>query len=145
MWKIAEEAMPGVSMEDATWLTEYDSYYYNQDGLRSLPVLRVRYADERRTWLYLDPQHGTMSKMDERSRLNRWLYHGFHSLDFPFLYYRRPLWDIVVILFSLGGIALTVTTLMPVYRRLMRHGRRFGKFIARLYPRQRPQVVVTED
>ena len=36
--------------------------------------------------------------MERASRWNRWLYHGFHSLDFPFLYYKRPLWDIVVIL-----------------------------------------------
>jgi hypothetical protein len=140
MWKIVEDAMPGVPMQDATWLHEYDAYYYNQDGLRSLPVLRVRYADDSGTWLYLDPQHGTMSKMDERSRLNRWLYHGFHSLDFPFLYYKRPLWDIVVILFSVGGIALTVTTLMPAYRRLMRHARRFQKFIVSLFVRRRPEV-----
>jgi hypothetical protein len=28
--------------------------------------------------------------MQERaSRWNRWLYHGFHSLDFPSLYYKR--------------------------------------------------------
>jgi len=95
MWKIAQEAMPGIAMQDSAWLNEYDAYYYNQHGLRSLPVLRVRYADAPGTWLYLDPQHGTMTKQDRRSRLNRWLYHGFHSLDFPFLYYRRPLWDIV--------------------------------------------------
>ena len=132
-------------MQDATWLTEYDAYYYNQDGLRSLPVLRVRYADERGTWLYLDPQHGTMSKMDERGRLNRWLYHGFHSLDFPFLYYKRPLWDAVVILFSLGGIALTVTTLMPAYHRLMRHARRFRKFLVKSYSRRRGEVPVSGD
>ncbi|HYR91532.1 MAG TPA: hypothetical protein VE422_46190 [Terriglobia bacterium] len=113
MWKIAKEAMPGVQVQDAAWLSEYDAYYYNQAGLRSLPVLRVRYSDPQSTWLYLDPQHGTMTKQDRRSRLNRWLYHGFHSLDFPFLYYRRPLWDIVVIVLSIGGIALSATTLVP--------------------------------
>lgn len=130
MWKVAEEAMPEVPVQDAAWLTEYDAYYYNQDGLRSLPVLRVRYNDPQKTWLYLDPHHGTMSKQDRRSRLNRWLYHGFHSLDFPFLYYRRPLWDIVVIGFSIGGIALSATTLVPSWRRLLRHGRRFARFVS---------------
>jgi hypothetical protein len=127
MWKIAKEAMPGLAIQDSAWLNEYDAYYYNQDGLRSLPVLRVRYADASGTWLYLDPQHGTMTKQDRRSRLNRWLYHGFHSLDFPFLYYRRPLWDIVVIGFSIGGIVLSATTLVPAWRRLVRHGRRMRK------------------
>ena len=56
------------------------------------------------TWLYFDPRHGTIARKEERlTRLNRWLYHGFHSFDFPFLYYRRPLWDIVVIVLSIGG------------------------------------------
>ena len=112
MNKIAEEAMPGVAIEDSTWLQEYDSYYYNQDGMRSLPVLRVRFKDPKATWLYLDPQHATMMKQERSSRWNRWLYHGFHSLDFPFMYYKRPLWDIVVIFFSVGGIVLSSTTLL---------------------------------
>jgi hypothetical protein len=145
MWKIAQEAMPGVQVQDSTWLNEYDAYYYNQDGLRSLPVLRVRYADPQSTWLYLDPQHGTLSKQDRMSRLNRWLYHGFHSLDFPFLYYRRPLWDIVVIVFSIGGIALSATTLVPSWHRLLRHARRFARFIGGLYRPKRTPVAAVYD
>ena len=146
MLKIAEEAMPGVAIQDSTWLNEYDSYYYNQDGLRSLPVLRVRYADAASTWLYLDPRHGSMMKQEQASRWNRWLYHGFHSLDFPFLYYKRPLWDIVIIVFSLGGIALSVTTLVPSWRRLLRHARRFGKYIGGFSSAKRtPQEVRIEE
>src|SRR5262249_16308659 len=30
MWKIAQEAMPGVAIKDSAWLQEYDAYYYNQ-------------------------------------------------------------------------------------------------------------------
>ena len=146
MLKIAEEAMPGSPVQDSTWLHQYDAYYYNQDGQRSLPVLRVRYNDPQSTWLYLDPQHGTMMKHDSRSRLNRWLYHGFHSLDFPFLYYRRPLWDIVVIGLSIGGIALSITTLVPAWRRLVRHAHRLTRFIARLdSAKRRPQVPISGD
>jgi hypothetical protein len=71
--------------------------------------------------LYFDPKHGAIARKEERlSRLNRWLYHGFHSLDFPFLYYRRPLWDIVVIALSLGGIVLSATTLTASWRRVRR-------------------------
>jgi hypothetical protein len=55
--------------------------------------------------------------------VNRWLYHGLHSLDFPFLYNRRPLWDIVVMVLSLGGLALSTTTMVPAWRRLRRHWR----------------------
>jgi hypothetical protein len=88
----------------------------------------VRYADARRTWLYLDPQHGAIAlRLERASRWNRWLYHGFHSLDFPFLYYKRPLWDIVVALLSAGGVALSVTSASPALRRLRRHARRWRR------------------
>ncbi|HCE03245.1 MAG TPA: hypothetical protein DEQ98_08385, partial [Acidobacteria bacterium] len=59
------------------------------------------------------------------TRLNRWLYHGFHSLDFPSLYSKRPLWDLVVIGLSLGGILVSVTSLAQGWRRLRRHAGRF--------------------
>jgi len=131
MWTIAKAAMPGVPVRDAAWLTEYDSYYYDQYGNRPLPVLRVRYEDERATWLYLEPGHGTMTRQDWGGRWDRWLYHGLHSLDFPFLYRSRPLWDIVLIVFSIGGLVLSATTLVPSWRRLARHVRRAAKWGAR--------------
>jgi hypothetical protein len=87
-----------------------------------------------------------MIKQERGSRWNRWLYKGFHDLDFPFLYYKRPLWDIVVIVFTIGGIALSTTTLLPSGRRLMRHAKRFGKYAARLYALKRtPHVPVCGD
>ena len=117
--------MPGVDIIEATWLRAYDDYYYDRSRRRRLPVLRVSYDDPQRTWLYFDPHRGAIARTEDRlSRVNRWLYHGLHSLDFPFLYDRRPLWDIVVILLSLGGIALSVTSLAQAWRRLRRHGRR---------------------
>lgn len=124
MLAAARDAMPGVPIEDVNWMTEHDAYYYNRGGQLNLPVLRVRFADPQRTWLYLDPRRGAIVRKEERlSRINRWLYHGLHSLDFPFLYYHRPLWDVVMIVFSLGGIALSVTTMSAAYRRLRRGAR----------------------
>ena len=121
----ARRAIPSASVTDAHWIDEYDAYYYDRSGTRSLPVLRAKYDDAEETWLYIDPYRGAITRKEERlTRLNRWLYHGLHSLDFPFLYYRRPLWDIVVIGLSLGGVALSVTTLLPAWRRVRRHGRR---------------------
>jgi hypothetical protein len=124
MIEIAKAAMPGVPMQDAVWLQEYDGYYYDPRGSRPLPVLRVRYEDEHATWLYLDPeQGGIVQRSTSVSRLRRWLYQGLHSLDFPFLYFHRPLWDIVVIVLSIGGTVLSFTTMLPAWRRLKRHGR----------------------
>lgn len=97
------------------------------------PCRPKSYADQRRTWLYLDPQRGVIaSRLERSSRWNRWLYHGFHSLDFPFLYYRRPLWDGMVILLSLGGIAISVTSALPAWRRLVRQSRMW------VVPQERP-------
>lgn len=121
MEAVAAAAMPRVPVKNATWLTAYDAYYYDRAGELSLPVLRVRYDDPVQTWLYLDPRRGAIARKEERlTRVNRWLYHGFHSWDFPFLYYRRPLWDAVVITLSAGGLASAVTTLTPAWRRLRR-------------------------
>jgi hypothetical protein len=92
-------------------------------------VLRVRYADTDSTWLYLDPNLGTMVTQDWGARWNRWLYHGLHSLDFPFLYRQRPLWDIVLIVLSIGGTVLSAATLVPTWRRLARHARRGARAV----------------
>ncbi|MGE3473973.1 MAG: hypothetical protein AB7O28_26770 [Vicinamibacterales bacterium] len=125
---LAHDAMPGTSIEHIDVLEEYDSYYYDRQRELPLPVVRVQYDDPIRTTLYVDPRRGTVSRKEERlTRLNRWLYHGLHSLDFPFLYYRRPLWDLVVIVLSIGGLALTLSTLAPAWRRLRRHAARLRR------------------
>ncbi len=72
----------------------------------------------------LDAFAAIVRKEERLTRLNRWLYHGLHSLDFPFLYYRRPLWDVVVIVLSVGGIVLSVTTALvtPPLWKVSRYG-----------------------
>jgi len=115
----AKLAMADVPIDDMAWLNDYDAYYYDRDRRLSLPVLRVQYADPQRTWLYFDPARAGVVRKEERlTRVNRWLYHGLHSLDFPFLYYKRPLWDIVVIGLSIGGLILSATTLTASWRRV---------------------------
>jgi hypothetical protein len=119
--RAARAAMPDIPVQDMTWLREYDSYYYARTRHLTLPVLRVRHADENATWLYVDPRRGVIVRREERrTRAERWLYHGLHSLDFPFLYRRRPLWDVVVIALSIGGLVLSATTLLPGWKRVRR-------------------------
>ena len=125
---VARAAMPGAELSDVALLDSYDAYYYARgadEAERPLPVLRFRFADAVGTWLYVDPNRGAILRKEERlTRLNRWLYHGLHSFDFPWLYSRRPLWDIVVIALTIGGIASAVTSLAPAWRRLRRHAER---------------------
>ena len=117
----ARAAMAAVDVRDATWLTDYDAYYYDRDGRLPLPVLRVRFADAAETWLYVDPYRGAIIRKEERlTRLNRWLYRGLHSWDFPGLYRQRPLWDLVVITITIGCLVLIFTSAPAGLLRLRR-------------------------
>jgi hypothetical protein len=42
-------------------------------------------------------------------------------MDWPRLFSRRPLWDIVTIALLSGLAAMSITTVLPAYRRLKRH------------------------
>src|SRR5262245_5096791 len=121
MMSAAKDAMPGVGVAEATWLNEYDAYYYHRARGRRLRALRVRSDDPQQTWLYCDPLVGAIVHKEEKlSRIERWLYKGLHSLDFPFLYQSRPAWDITVIFLSLGGCFLSITAVWLTWRRTMR-------------------------
>ncbi len=125
----ATAAVPGAAVVDADELSEYDAYYGDRRHRRDpLPVLRVRFDDQDRTWLYLDPALGRIVHREQRrSRVDRWLYRGLHRLDFPGLYHRRPLWDIVVIVLLLGGLFSAASSFVPAAKRLRRHGARLRR------------------
>jgi hypothetical protein len=128
MLAAGRRAVPGAPVSEAVWLYAYDSYYYDRHGSRALPVLRMQFDDGERTLLYLDPFRGDVVLNHGRlSRLERWLYNGLHSLDFPGLYNRRPLWDLVVVALSIGGLVLSATTVWPALRRLRRQFRRIAR------------------
>src|SRR5579863_4137369 len=115
----------GARVVDSTLLTAYDSYYYDRTRQKPLPVLRTRFADTRQTWLYVNPATTAIeARYTNRSRYERWLYQGLHDLDFPFLYWHRPAWDLTVIVLSLGGIALIVTSLVLAVKYLSASAKR---------------------
>ncbi len=100
-----------------TELMDYDAYYYDKHRTRPLPVLKVDLNDKTNTTYYIDPSTTeVLMKYETTSRVNRWVYHGLHSLDFPALFFRRPLWDLVVITLMLGGISVSVTGLMLTWK-----------------------------
>jgi hypothetical protein len=118
------ETYPDVAIVEAVLLEEYDSYHYSQDRRAPLPILRVKFDDPNETWMYIDPASGRLARSLHRlDRVERWIYHGFHSLDFSFWYQNRPIWDIGVIVLSLGGLATSAIGLFVGTRRLLR-GRR---------------------
>jgi hypothetical protein len=130
MEQASREAMPNVPVIDSQWLTDYDNYYHQtttsfelgrHKPAYVLPVLRVRYSDENQTWLYFTPSLAQMVKFDKLDRANRWVYYGLHAMDWPGVFNRRPLWDIVTIALLAGLAAISITTLLPAFRRLKRH------------------------
>ena len=92
-------------------------YYLDRHRQKPLPVILARLNDAEHTGYYIDPKTArVVGSYSSRTWMSRWLYHGLHSLDFPWLYDHRPLWDIVVISFMLGGTALCVTSLILAWR-----------------------------
>jgi len=98
-------------------LEQYDRYYLDRQRTRPLPVLVARLHDADDTRYYIDPRTArVVGSYSASTWVSRWLYHGLHSLDFPWLYNHRPAWDIVVIAFMLGGTALSVTSIVLAWR-----------------------------
>jgi hypothetical protein len=116
-----QSVVPARDLASAEVLNEYDRYYLDRRGQRPLPIVRVTLTDADQTRYYIDPRTGRLAGVySDRNWVTRWLYHGLHSLDFPWLYAHRPLWDIVVITFMGGGTLLGVTSLILTWRVLGR-------------------------
>ena len=114
---IVRRAAAPVRVTEATVLERYDAYYIDRHGERPLPVLRVHLGEIDGARYYIDPKSARIvGSYRSGSWVNRWLYHGLHSLDFPWLYNHRPLWDIVVIVFMAGGTALCATSVILAWR-----------------------------
>ncbi len=116
---------PDVPIAESQVLADYDSYYYARDPQPPLPVVRIKFADPNRTWVYIDPvMSQVVAQFTRQERVERWVYHGFHSLDFGFWYAKRPLWDIGVIALSVGGATSSAIGLFVGLRRLARRAKR---------------------
>jgi hypothetical protein len=98
-------------------LSEYDRYYLDRKREAPLPVVLVELNDTDHTRVYIDPRSArAVGGYSASNFMDRWLYHGLHSLNFPWLYNHRPAWDIVVIAFMIGGTALSVTSLVMAWQ-----------------------------
>ena len=126
-------------LAEITTIDQYDMYYLDRRRERPLPVVLARLNDPEKTRLYIDPKTSRLVGTYSSSNwMSRWLYHGLHSLDFPWLYNYRPLWDIVVITFMVGGTALCVTSLVLAWRVL-------GRKVRAIVPAARVRSELSED
>jgi hypothetical protein len=120
---LSEAARPARVTEVRT-VTQYESYYVDRHYRLPLPAIFLRLNDPEHSTFYVDPKTARIvQSYTSRSRANRWLYHGLHSMDVPWLYSHRPAWDIVVLTLLAGGASLCVTALVLAWRVL---GRKLG-------------------
>jgi len=97
----------------------YESYYVDRHRDRPLPALSVQLNDPGASLYYVDLKTARIvQSYVNQTRWNRWLYHGLHSFDLPWLYRHRPAWDFAVLALMLGGTALSVTSMVIGWRRL---------------------------
>lgn len=108
------------------WLETADSRYFPlRHHPRKFPVARIALADREETVLYVSPATGRIDVASNRHDfVYRWLYQGLHRFDFPVLVDRPLLRDIIIILLSLCGMALSLTGCVLAWRRISPRGDR---------------------
>jgi len=120
----AQQGNPNVPVIETAVLEYYDSYYHATERKPPLPVLRIKFGDSDATWFYIDPRMSqVVGRFTRRERLQRWVYHGFHSLDFNFWYYQGWVWTSVMVVLNLGGAALSLIGVIIGVKRLRRNTR----------------------
>jgi hypothetical protein len=119
--EVLRSAAQPATLTQTRLVTEYEAYYLDRHDRLPLPVLFVQLDDKGRSSYYVDPKTARIvQSYNSSSRWNRWLYHGLHSMDLPWLYKHRPAWDIVVLLLLGGGAGLCVTSLLLAWGVLCR-------------------------
>ena len=109
---LARASRPSEVVE-ARLVEKYEAYYLDRHHDLPLPVLFIRLNDPDHSMYYVDVRTARIvAAYSARSRWNRWLYHGLHSFDLPWLYRYRPAWDIFVLVLLLGGAPFSEELLM---------------------------------
>jgi hypothetical protein len=76
-------------------------------------ALFVELNDAVHSRFYIDPRTARIvSGYSSDQWAERWLYHGLHWINIPWLYDKRPAWDIVMLVLMIGGSALSITSVM---------------------------------
>jgi hypothetical protein len=125
---LARASRPSEVVE-ARLVDKYEAYYLDRHHDLPLPVLFVRLNDPDNSMYYVDVRTARIvAAYSARSRWNRWLYHGLHSFDLPWLYRYRPAWDVFVLVLLLGGASLSVTAIAIGWQMLGNRLRQAGRF-----------------
>lgn len=130
----AAAALRPAPIASAETLREHDAYYYERQeasmyagNVRSLPVLKLSYADEGLTYVYLDPRSGDLvQSVDRTQRVGRWLFNLLHSWDLPAWLKAGMAREAVLILLSVGVLLVAATGIVIAGKRLLLWKRQAG-------------------
>ena len=117
------------ALTEVRLVAQYESYYLDRQKALPLPVIRVSFNNPEQSTYYIDPKTARIvERYNCHSRWNRWLYHGLHSMDFPWLYEYRPCWDLLLLVLLSGGTGLCFTSLVLSWNVLLvRASKRDGR------------------
>ena len=121
---VSRRVLPHARIARFALLSSYDAYYYARPHREMhLPVWRVQFDDAAHSMLYLDAVSGAPTGfVDDEFRRWRWMRDGLHSIDFPGINGRHPLWDVVVLVLLLGGTLSAATGVWLAWCRVRRFG-----------------------
>jgi hypothetical protein len=124
---VTKAAQP-VGIAEVHFIDRYDSYYLDRHRELPLPVLFLRLRDPQQSRYYIDARTARLAGSYSSDRWpERWLYHGFHSINLAILYNYRPAWDIVVLALMFGGALLSLTSVVIGWRFLRSNARRHAR------------------
>lgn len=111
-------------------MTEYDNYYLSKKHDLELPVYKVTVNDADNSAYYVSPTTGDTRYFNSKSRMQKWMYQGFHSFNIKFLVDRPVLWHVVMWTTMLGGTFVSATGVWLGYKWIRRKIRWLRKRIA---------------
>ncbi|GGD60604.1 sulfite reductase subunit alpha [Pseudoxanthomonas indica] len=118
LYRQATEALvPEAKLLSMSWIQDGDEYWHTGFASKKLPVVRAIFDDQ--VWFHIDPEAGAViDVMDRTARVDRWTAVGIHDLDWYWLLKKRPLWDFVLLVTIIPGLAISVTALVIGFKRL---------------------------
>ena len=118
---VIDSALPDTSVVGYGVVPDRDTYTHLREGQLPPGTVRVELSDPGDSWLHIDAHSGEiLSVLDRSRRVYRWLFNGLHSLDFPGLVEKRPLWDGVMLLLLVAGLFTSIAGVVVGSKRLAR-------------------------
>lgn len=105
--------------------TKYNNYYMpKKRGIRPLPVYVLKVNDKYQSAYYINPKTlEIISSQSKNSRIQRWTYNFLHCYDSYWLINRPAIRRSIEIFLMIGGLSLSISSLILTIRRIKRKKR----------------------